>query len=172
MLQDYDPACLVKTQQPPEPRKYEKITKRIQNPPPRVGPQKIRNKYTKKYENGNFQAIFVIFRYFFVCLGPDPGWGILYSFRHFFVFSGFRGLWALSQASGIVSLETIGPRIREQRSWIFSSETATAFLSWEALNVHFANVHFCFLGLGGVPLSGVRTRVVFSGDFPGRVFCH
>ena len=23
---------------------------------------------------------------------------------------------------------------------------------------------------GGVPISGVRARVVFSGDFPGRVF--
>ena len=27
-------------------------------------------------------------------------------------------------------------------------------------------------GSGGVPLSGLRTRVVFSGDFPGRVLCH
>ena len=24
----------------------------------------------------------------------------------------------------------------------------------------------------GVPLQGVRTQVVFSGDFPGRAFCH
>ena len=40
----------------------------------------------------------------------------------------------------------------------------------EALNVHFANVYFWFLGLGGSPFGGVRTRVVFSGDCPGRVF--
>ena len=47
--------------------------------------------------------------------------------------------------------------------------------SWEALNVHFANFHFVFTS-GGFPSlgggGGVRTRVVFSGDFPGRAFCH
>ena len=43
------------------------------------------------------------------------------------------------------------------------------FLPWEALHVHFANVHFCCWVQEGVPISGVRTRVVFSGDLPGRV---
>ena len=28
------------------------------------------------------------------------------------------------------------------------------------------------LGRGGLPLGGVRARVVFGGDFPGGVFCY
>ena len=96
--QGYDSACLVKSPKPPEPRKYEKNTKKKkQNPPPRVGPQKY-----EKYENSHFRAIFVFFRYFFCIFRPHPGSGILYFFRSFFVFLGFRGFWALYQASGIV----------------------------------------------------------------------
>ena len=39
--------------------------------------------------------------------------------------------------------------------------------SWEALTIHFANVHFAFQVRGG-PLWRVRARVVFSGDFLGK----
>ena len=40
-----------------------------------VGPRKY-EKIQKKYKNGHFWAIFVFFLYFFVFLGPEPGWGI------------------------------------------------------------------------------------------------
>ena len=84
-----DPACLAKSPKPPEPRKYEKNAKKLQNPPPTQG------RAPKKYEKNTKMVIFGPFYYFFgiffVFLGPDPGWGILYFFRIFLVFSGFRG---------------------------------------------------------------------------------
>ena len=69
-------------------------TKKIQNPPPRVGPPKIRKKYikdTKTARNCRFGAVFVFFRYFSVFSGANPGWGILCFFRIFGIL-GFSGL--------------------------------------------------------------------------------
>ena len=84
----------------PEPRKYEKNTKKIQNPPPRVGPQKNEKnteKIRKWAENDHFRIFSLYFFRIF------RAWGILYFLCIFFVFSGFRGVWALYQASGIVT---------------------------------------------------------------------
>ena len=71
-------------------------TKKIQNPPPRVGPPKIREKIPKKYKNGLKIAVFRPFLYFFgifsVFSGGRPGVGDLV---FFFVFSGFWGFRAL-----------------------------------------------------------------------------
>ena len=83
-----DPAGLVQITKTPESRKYEKITKKIQNPPSRVGARKY-EKNTEKYKNGDFGAIFVFFRYFCSIFGPQPGKG---DFVFFFlvIFSYFR----------------------------------------------------------------------------------
>ena len=75
-----DPICLVKSPEPPESQRYEKITKKIQIPPPRVGPQ---NYEKKKPKNTSFVGHFRIFCIFFVFLGPDSGWRDLYFFRIF-----------------------------------------------------------------------------------------
>ena len=56
-------ACY-KARKPPKPEN----TKKIQNPPLRVGPRKYRKnteKIRKRSENGNFWAVFSFFRYFF-----------------------------------------------------------------------------------------------------------
>ena len=99
---------------PPEPRKYEKNTKKkYKIPHPGSGPKNTK-KIPKKYENGPKMTIFVFFRYFFRIFGARPWVGdFVFFFRNFFVFSGFRGFWALYQASGIVRQGRLGfPRVR------------------------------------------------------------
>ena len=98
-------ACLVESPKPPEPRKYEKNTKKITKSPTQGRAPKIRKKYRKNAKMVIFRVFLFFFPVFFPYFwGPDPGWGILYIFRIFFVFLGFRGFWALYQASGIVIL--------------------------------------------------------------------
>ena len=79
----YDPACLVKSPKPPE-----KITKKYKIPHPGSAP-KIRRKYRKNTKMVIFGPFSYFFGIFFVFLGPDPGWGILYFF--FVIFSHFWG---------------------------------------------------------------------------------
>ena len=77
-LYDCDPAGLVHITKTPESRKYEKILKKIQNPPSRVGAreyEKITKKIQKWPQNHHF-CIFSVF--FFVFSGPNPGRGVLY----------------------------------------------------------------------------------------------
>ena len=50
--------------QRPQGRKYEKITKKITKSPTLGWAPKIRKKLPKKYKNGHFRAILVVFRYF------------------------------------------------------------------------------------------------------------
>ena len=70
-----------------EGRKYEKVTKKIQNPPPRVGPrkyEKIAEKIQKWLFPGHFCIFSVIFSYF---QGPTRGGGFCI---FFVIFSYFR----------------------------------------------------------------------------------
>ena len=63
---------------------------------------------------------------------------------------------------------TSGINFTQTAGVVGKPEPLEPFVSWEVLGVHFVNVHFCFF-VWGVPLSGVRTRVVFSSNFAGRV---
>ena len=79
------PAKKVSDRKPPKPEN----TKKIQNPPPQLGPRKYRKnteKIGKRPENDNFWAVFIFFRYFFRISGGQPGVG------DFVFFSYFRGL--------------------------------------------------------------------------------
>ena len=89
-------ACY-RAQKPPNPEN----TKKIQNPPPKLGPAawppKIRKKYRQKYKNGPkttiFGPFFVVFRYFFWIFGGQAWVG---DFVVFFCIFGVRGVfWAL-----------------------------------------------------------------------------
>ena len=103
----YDPAGVVQSPKTPESRKYEKITKKIQNPRPQVAPRKY-EKITEKIRKRQFFGHFCIFSViFFVFSGGDLGSGILYFFRTFFVFLGFRGFLALYHPRGIVNLRPV-----------------------------------------------------------------
>ena len=64
-------ACY-RARKPPKPEN----TKKIQNPPPRVGPRKYRKnteKIRKRPENGNFGAAFIFFSVFFLYFRGQPG---------------------------------------------------------------------------------------------------
>ena len=96
--QPCDPVGLVQITKTPESRKYEKITKKIQNPPFRVGARKY-EKNTEKKQNGPKITIFVFFRYFFLYFrAPTREGGFCMFFCYFFVFSGFRDFCNLYQA--------------------------------------------------------------------------
>ena len=89
-----DPAGLVKSPKTPETQKYEKITKKIQNPPPRVGPQKY-EKNTEKIQEWSFLGQFCIFSVFFSYFwGPTLGGGfcIFFVIFSYFWVSGVFGL--------------------------------------------------------------------------------
>ena len=62
-------------------KKYEKFTK---SPTPGRTP-KIRKKYRKNTKMAQKSPFLYFFCIFFVFLGPDPGWGVSYFFRIFFV---------------------------------------------------------------------------------------
>ena len=72
--------------------KIRKMTRKKQNPPPRVGPPK-KKKYQKNTKMAQKYDTFRIFSVFFVFLGPGPGWRILLSFsRNFFRIFGVQGV--------------------------------------------------------------------------------
>ena len=82
-----DSVGLVQGTKTPQGRKYEKITKKIQNPPPRVGSrkyEKITEKIQKCPGNDHFCIFSVIFSYF---RGPTRGGGF---WIFFVIFSYFR----------------------------------------------------------------------------------
>ena len=88
-LSPCDPAGQLQSPKTPESRKYEK---KIQNPPPRVGPPKIQKKYRKNTKTAQKRQVlgrFCIFSVFFPYVrGADPGGGfcIFSYFRHSGVF--------------------------------------------------------------------------------------
>ena len=61
MVKAYGPAGVVQSPKTPESRKYEKITKKTQNPPPQVAPENAK-KLPKKYKNGPKITSLVFFR--------------------------------------------------------------------------------------------------------------
>ena len=74
----------------PESHKIRKNYEKMQNRPPRGGPRKY-EKNTKMVQNW---PILYFLYFFFVLLGPNPGWAISHFFN-FFGFLRFRGFWAL-----------------------------------------------------------------------------
>ena len=74
-----------------------------------LGPENTKKK-PKKYKNGEFWAIFVVFfSVFFSYFRAQPGNGdLVFFFRNFFVFSGFRGLCNLYQARRVANIATKG----------------------------------------------------------------
>ena len=114
-----DPGRELKT---PQARKHEKITKKLQNAPRRVGPQNIWEKHRKirKWPFRIFSAIFFVFS------GPHPGWGIsLFFFSYFFrIFSYFSCLLYFSvfvsysfRISGLEGFFSSIPGSRNQKNW-------------------------------------------------------
>ena len=74
-----DPAGVVQRPKTPESRKYEEITKDMQNPPPRVGPRKYENKRNTKMAIKHHFYMFLFFSG-----GGQPGVGdfvFLFLFR-------------------------------------------------------------------------------------------
>ena len=89
-----------RAQKPLNPGNTKKLRKKIQNPPPRVGPRKY-EKNTEKIRK--WWAIFVFFRYFFRIFEGQPGVGD-FVFFFFVFFSYFRGSWALYHPRRIATL--------------------------------------------------------------------
>ena len=60
-----------------------------------------------------------------------------------------------------ITLEPSKPQKEAENSgkghFLFLRQTL-ACTNWEALNGHFANNHFCFLGTGGVPFGGFALK--------------
>ena len=106
----YDPTGLVKSPKAPETQKYEKITKKIQNSPPRLGSQKYEQKKPQKYKSGPKMTIFFFFGIFFSYFwGPIWVGGFGGFFSYFFRILGFQGF--------LGSLP--GPRDRNPCFWLF-----------------------------------------------------
>ena len=93
---------MVQSPKTPESRKYEKKKneENAKSPTPRSPPPENTKKTTEKIQKWPRKiAILCIFvGNFFVFSGGDLGSGILYFFRNFFVYPGFRGCWALYHA--------------------------------------------------------------------------
>ena len=97
----YDPAGLLKSTKSPETQKYEKLRKKGWGP-------KIRKKYQKNSQFVIFGPLLYFSVFFSYFWGPTMGGGFCIFFVIFLVFLGFRALWALYQARGIVRLEGQG----------------------------------------------------------------
>ena len=100
----YDPSGVVQSPKSPESRKYEKITKNIQNPPPQVAPRKY-EKIRINTKNGSFLGHFCFF------------------FGNFFVFSGGKGGHLQAKKGEIMHLtqqrlkETFPSFYKETQKW-------------------------------------------------------
>ena len=85
------PSGSYRAQKPPKAGNTKNIRKKLQSPPPWVGPRKY-EKITEKIQNGHFRAIFVFFSvissYF---RGPTQGGG----FCNFFVFFSYFRPWGV-----------------------------------------------------------------------------
>ena len=114
-----DPAGLVQITKTPESRKSEKITKKMQNPLPGLGPENTK-KLPKKYKMAK-NHIFVFLGSSFRIFGAQSGeGGFCIFFRNYFVFSGFRGFCDLYQARRVAKFATRFASDCERDGWLHS----------------------------------------------------